>query len=211
MSKQWYYEVMGAPVGPITSIELRDCVHTRRILPETRIRLGADGKWQTADRVKGLFDAPDASPAKTAGTPAPDKKATAAKTEAKITIAETATAEMNTVQTAEIKIQLAGLSPARDMRGTPASPNVGAAPAQADAVDDTSSNEYDFFKFVGFEEAIGTALNGVLTEYCRIHRVTMAQTTRRALAEFLGRKDLSGDPASMKAAGTPAVEAFGVS
>ena len=70
MSKQWYYEVMGSPVGPITSAELKACVLTRRILPETRIRLGEDGKWQTADHVKGLFDgAPPPAPK----SPAPAK------------------------------------------------------------------------------------------------------------------------------------------
>jgi hypothetical protein len=188
MSKQWYYEVMGSPVGPITSAELKTCVLTRRILPETRIRLGDDGKWQTADRVKGLFD----------GAPAPPK----AKAEEKIpiapvvktTAAETGTAELSTIQTAELKISVASVTPAI------------AAAVQTQTEDEDV--EYDFFKFVGFEIAIGHALNDVLKEYCRVHHVSMTQTTRRALAEFLGRKDLSGDPVAATA--TPTPEVFGV-
>src|SRR5687768_11267272 len=106
MSKQWYYEAMGAPVGPITSVELKSCVLARRILPETRIRLGEDGKWQTADRVKGLFDAPAASPpAAAAKTPAPKITKT-------IAVAETGTAEISTIQTAELTIPMAAVTPA---------------------------------------------------------------------------------------------------
>lgn len=195
MSKQWYYEVMGSPVGPITSAELKTCVLTRRILPETRIKLGDDGKWQTADKVKGLFD----------GAPPPAKPQPAkAHAEEKIlvapvvrstTAAETGTAELATLQTAELKIQIASVTPAV------------AAPAPVKSEEDADV-EYDFFKFVGFEIAIGHALNDALKEYCRVHHVTMTQTTRRALAEFLGRKDLSGDPVAATA--TPTPEVFGV-
>ncbi len=197
MSKQWYYEVMGAPVGPITSAELKACVQTRRILPETRIRLGDDGKWQTADRIKGLFDAPPA-PAKTAAAaPKPvASPAPAARPEPTIAVAETGTAEISTIQTAELTIPISAVKPAL------------AAATAAPAAEEDEDAEYDFFKFVGFENAIGHALNDVLKEYCRVHRVTMTQTTRRALAEFLGRKDLNGDPAS--AAAPPPVESFGV-
>jgi len=197
MSKQWYYEVMGAPVGPITSAELKACVLTRRILPETRIRLGEDGKWQTADHVKGLFDG---APPPAQKSPAPAK----AKVEEKVLVAqvvkpkaaaETGTAEIATLQTAEMKISIASVTPAI------------AAPVQTPAEDDADV-EYDFFKFVGFEIAIGHALNDALKEYCRVNHVTMTQTTRRALAEFLGRKELSG--VAVTATATPEPEVFGV-
>jgi hypothetical protein len=192
MSKQWYYEAMGSPVGPITTAELRTCVLTRRILPETRIKLGDDGKWQTADRVKGLFDGaqPPAKPQAAA-----EEKILVAPVVRSTTAAETGTAELATLQTAELKIQVASVTPA-------------VAAAQSVKAEDDSDVEYDFFKFVGFEIAIGHSLNDVLREYCRVHHVTMTQTTRRALAEFLGRKDLSGD--GVAATATPPPEVFGV-
>ncbi|QDT52316.1 hypothetical protein Pan44_03250 [Caulifigura coniformis] len=193
MSKQWYYEAMGAPVGPITSTELKACVLARRISPETRIRLGDDGKWQTADRVKGLFDAPVTPPAP-AKPAAPSRTPTVSVTTP--TAAETGTAEISTIQTAELTIPVAGVTPALSVSTGTASP----------AADDDSDTDYDFFKFVGFENAIGHALNDVLREYCRVHHVTMTQATRRALADFLGRKDLNGDPP----AAAPAPESFGV-
>jgi len=206
MSKQWYYEVMGSPVGPITSSELRICVETRRILPETRIRLGDDGKWQTADRVKGLFDGAAPPPAKPAAKPAAEAKPQIAKPTASdkslpvarvVSVAETGTAEISTIQTAELKIPVATVTPA-----------IAAGAAAAVTTEDDSDTEYDFFKFVGFEIAIGHELNNVLKEYCRVHHLTMTQTTRRALAEFLGRKDLTGLPDA--ATTPPPVESFGV-
>jgi hypothetical protein len=197
MSKQWYYEVMGSPVGPITSAELKMCVQTRRILPETRIRLGDDGKWQTADRIKGLFDAPaPPKPQVAAKAPAEEKVLIAPVVKPK-SAAETGTAELATLQTAEMKISIASVTPA-----------ITAAPAQA-ATEDDSDVEYDFFKFVGFEIAIGHALNDALKEYCRVNHVTMTQTTRRALAEFLGRKELGGDAVAVTATATPEVLGVG--
>ena len=201
MSKQWYYEVMGAPVGPITSAELKTCVLARRILPETRIRLGDVGKWQTADKVKGLFEsvAPAAKLAnevKIVPSTSADAKLPVAKPVKPA--AEMGTAEISTIQTAELKIPIASVTPAI------AAPAV-VAPA---TTDDDGDTEYDFFKFVGFENAIGHALNDVLKEYCRVHHVTMTQTTKRALAQFLGRKDLSGEAGA--AAAPPPVETFGI-
>jgi len=179
MSKHWYYEVMGAPVGPITSADLKACVLTRRILPETRIRLGEEGKWQTADRVKGLFDAPVPAAAK----PQVRAKASSPVTAKPVVAAETGTAEIATTETSELKIAVASVTPALATQTT-----------TAPAADEDNDTEYDFFKFVGFEIAIGHALNDVLKEYCRSHHVTMTQTTRRALAEFLDRRDLIGGP-----------------
>jgi hypothetical protein len=177
MSKQWFYEVMGSPVGPITSAELKSCVLAKRILPETRIRLGDDGKWQTADRVKGLFDGHSSTPSR----PAAEAKPVALKAATPTVTAETGTAEISTLQTAEVKIPVAAVTPA--LHGQ----------ASHTPADEETDTEYDFFKFVGFEIAIGHALNNALMDYCRQHHVTMTQTTRRALAQFLGRKDLATD------------------
>ncbi len=209
MSKQWFYEVMGSPVGPITSQELKACVVARKILPETQIRLGTDGKWQTADRVKGLFDPPPpatsppaakpAAPIAKAPSPAPAK----APSPPKASTGDPGTAEIKLSDTSEFKLPVSDVKPALE------SPRIAIAGAESPK-EEEDSGEYDFFKFVGFENAIGHELNKVLVEYCRVHHATMSQVTKRALAEFLGRKDLSGDKASSPPAAPPPVESFGV-
>jgi hypothetical protein len=62
------------------------------------------------------------------------------------------------------------------------------------------SGDYEFFEFVGFDLAIGHVLHQVLLDHCHQHHQTITQVTRRAIAEFLGRKDLAEDvPASSPA------------
>ena len=58
MLKQWYFQVMGAEIGPISSAELKEKVKRGQIQPETLVRVGTDGKWQPAAGVKGLLDPP---------------------------------------------------------------------------------------------------------------------------------------------------------
>ena len=53
--------------------------------------------------------------------------------------------------------------------------------------------EYDFFQFIGFSQAITPKLHDVLVAYAKAHHLSLTQVTRRALAEFLGRKDLAED------------------
>ena len=195
MSKVWFYEVMGSPVGPISSPELKSCVQQRRILPETRIRLGTDGKWQTADRVKGLFDAPASSAPKPVASP---PKANV-HVERSVSISETPTAEI-----ASLKTPTSVSIPVTSAEVTDDSSEItyhfeGEDHAPAKLADQPAVEEYDFFKFVGFENAIGTPLFRVLSDHCGRQRLTIAQATRRALAGYLGRKDLGGEPAAAPA------------
>jgi hypothetical protein len=52
---------------------------------------------------------------------------------------------------------------------------------------------FEFFQFVGFRHAISPALYDLLVAHVQEHGLSITQVTRRALAEFLGRKDLAED------------------
>lgn len=167
MSKAWYYEVMGSAIGPISSAELKRRVQLGQIQPDTPVRLGPEGKWQPADRVKGLFDPPSLPPP--AASPASASAAT-------------------------LPFVPAASSPQKS--AVVVEPTLSLAPAEtsSDDPDERLPHEYDFFRLVGFEQAIGTRLHQVLVDYCREHHLTLTEVTKRALATFLGRKDLLETP-----------------
>ncbi len=182
MSKAWYYEVMGSELGPISSADLIDKAKRGQIQPDTRVRSGPEGKWQFAERVKGLFAAP----------PAPAKPVVAEITPPPVPRSET--------------LPLAGSrSRASDDDTTyhftgdssQGPPSLFASKA------DLEVEEYDFFQFIGFSQAITPKLHDVLLAYARTHHMTVTQVTRRALAEFLGRKDLAEDAPSAESPPTP--------
>jgi len=53
----WYYQIMGEVIGPLTANELRiHAQHHHCIYPDTLVRKGVEGQWVSADRVKGLLD-----------------------------------------------------------------------------------------------------------------------------------------------------------
>ncbi len=54
MPNEWYYLAESGPVGPLTPEDVRSLVQAGRIVPETSIRQGKDGKWYRADRIRGL-------------------------------------------------------------------------------------------------------------------------------------------------------------
>ena len=51
MAKQWFYEIMGEELGPISSAELRRKAESGEVTPDTSIRMGAQGAWQIAAEV----------------------------------------------------------------------------------------------------------------------------------------------------------------
>ncbi|MBX3441958.1 MAG: DUF4339 domain-containing protein [Planctomyces sp.] len=173
MSKQWFYQAMGAAVGPMTSAELKHKVQHGAIQPDTLVRLGTDGKWLPADRVKGLLD-PGPAPQPAAKTGA------AAKAPATIPAAPSP---------APAAAALAATPPAHGHDHARTYRIVGEA-AHDDDIDEEDSGEYDFFRFVGFEQAIGERLYRVFCEYCHKHHLTMTEATRMAIASLLGRTDL---------------------
>jgi hypothetical protein len=202
MSKQWFYQVMGSTIGPVTSAELKLCVQKGQIPPDTQIRLGPDGKWQSADRIKGLLDATPEAAVKpeTPSKSAPEKSGASSPTGEKRYIAVAVPSEKKSGVVA-MPVSAPKKPPSS---GEIKTYHIVGEEAHDDAEDESPSGEYDFFRFVGFENAIGPALHRVLCDHCRVSQLTLAQATRRALADYLGRKDLRDDaPAG---AGPPAAE-----
>jgi len=56
MAKVFYYQVMGEVIGPVSGTELRQKALDQTIAEDTVVRIGADGNWVAANRLKGLFD-----------------------------------------------------------------------------------------------------------------------------------------------------------
>ena len=175
MSKQWYFQVMGAEIGPITPAEMMDKVKRGQILPDTLVRNGPDGKWLPADRVKGLLPKPEAPPppAPTAPTPA-SVPAPAAANNSSVPASPTAAASLATIED-EITYHLTGNTTDAHQTAKP------------------ESESFEFFEFVGFRHAITPALHGVLVAYASKHGLSVTQITRQALAKFLGRPELGED------------------
>lgn len=72
MSAEWYYRTStGQEEGPMTAARLKQLAHLGEIGPETEIKKGAEGRWITANKVKGLLDTAPPKPitTKTASTP----------------------------------------------------------------------------------------------------------------------------------------------
>lgn len=75
MSEKWYYQIMGEVVGPLSADEVRAHAQNGLITPDTLVRKGAEGRWVTAHRVKGLFDRkPATAPSPPPRQQAPDRR-----------------------------------------------------------------------------------------------------------------------------------------
>ena len=172
MSKSWYYEVMGSELGPISSSELIEKAKRGQIQPDTRVRSGPEGKWQFAERVKGLFPPPPV-PVVVAAPPPPAPRSDT------IPLAS----QRGPATEDETTYHFTG-----DSSQSPAGLKV--------PVVEPETLEYEFFQFIGFSQAITPKLHDVLLAYSRTHHLSVTQITRRALAEFLGRKDLAEDAPS---------------
>lgn len=173
MAKPWYFQVMGAEIGPLTSAELMEKVQIGQIQPDTLIRSGKDGKWVPADRWKGLLPAKEVQPEP---TPAPAKESpapTVTKTESGAAAATAVTIPINDED-----------DPLYHLKGE-------AAPSGP--VPFSHPDEYDFFQFVGFRHAISHPLYDALVIYTHQHQLTVTQITRRAIAQFIGKPELGDD------------------
>ncbi len=63
MASEWFYQVMGKQVGPVSSAELRNLAQRGIVTFDTPVRKGAGRTWVSAQRVRGLFRTPNtASP-----------------------------------------------------------------------------------------------------------------------------------------------------
>ena len=63
MSAEWYYQSEGKGIGPVSSSVLRQKASSGEVEPNSLVRRGRNGHWVRAQRVKGLFNAVEQSPA----------------------------------------------------------------------------------------------------------------------------------------------------
>ncbi len=69
MTAEWYYRTStGQEKGPVTAQKLKELAVFGLIEPTTEIRKGAEGRWITANKVKGLLDAAPPKPTATKTT-----------------------------------------------------------------------------------------------------------------------------------------------
>jgi len=55
MAEQWYCQIAGHLIGPVSLEQLQAAADQGKILPTDRVRPGVDGDWTQADQVPGLF------------------------------------------------------------------------------------------------------------------------------------------------------------
>ena len=65
LPSHWFYGGTENPIGPVTSAELFDLARQGTVIRDTPVRKGLDGMWVPANRVRGLFPAPNATSAPT--------------------------------------------------------------------------------------------------------------------------------------------------
>jgi len=68
MASEWFYQVMGTQVGPVSSVELRNLAQAGTVTTETPVANAPSGPWVSAGRVKGLFAVPNGAPPPAAAT-----------------------------------------------------------------------------------------------------------------------------------------------
>ncbi len=63
---EWFYQLLGETVGPISWEELKHRALAGDVEPATLVRCGSEGSWQEASAVAGLFDSEGAEVAEAA-------------------------------------------------------------------------------------------------------------------------------------------------
>ncbi len=53
---EWYYQLVGQVLGPVSFEELRRKANSAEIERETLVREGSDGPWKEASQIQGLFE-----------------------------------------------------------------------------------------------------------------------------------------------------------
>ena len=193
MAKPWYFQMMGAEIGPLTPAELMDRVKLGQVQPDTLVRSGKDGKWIPADRWKGLL---------------PSKEE---EVEEDVEVEPTSVARKESSESASAKTKPAAAESAGTIRleddDDPQYHMKGEA-APTGPVAFSHPDEYDFFQFVGFRHAISHPLYDAMVIHSHQHQMTVTQITRRAIAQFIGKPELGQDkpPAAPEAEPTKAEE-----
>ena len=53
MASEWFYQVMGAQLGPISSTELQYLAQHGTVSRDTLVKKTLEGKWVRAERARG--------------------------------------------------------------------------------------------------------------------------------------------------------------
>lgn len=184
MTREWYFQVMGQELGPLSGGELKAKVTNGQVQPDTLIRKGVDGKWLFAAKVKGLFAVPEDSPPEQVAPPPVSKS----KSSATMSVAGVAASRDKPGSSAEMKTHQGASPPqthTRTMLLVQDDDNDGEAPSKPPSV--------EFYDFVGFREAISPVLYDAVKRFVIDRGITMSQVNRRALAEFIERPELASD------------------
>ena len=169
----WFYQVMGQDIGPVSPAELKAKVDNGQIQADTMVRKGTDGKWLFAGRVKGLIPVPDEPP------PPPPP---ATRTPRPMDVAHDAKSARNRDESASNAGTESERSAARVT-----------TMALVETESANSATNVSFYDFVGFREAITPALYDAVQRFVESHGITISQLNRRALAEFIRQPELASD------------------
>lgn len=56
MANEWFVQVMGETIGPLSDHQLREMVAKRQMTPDDMVRKGTSATWVPAARMRGLFE-----------------------------------------------------------------------------------------------------------------------------------------------------------
>lgn len=69
-SSEWHVDHANKTRGPFSSSQLKQLAKQSKINRDTKVRLGKDGKWTAAGKVKGLFESTELTPVSKPSPPA---------------------------------------------------------------------------------------------------------------------------------------------
>lgn len=182
MTREWYFQVMGQELGPLSVGELKAKVTSGQIQPDTLVRKTAEGKWIFAGKVKGLFAVPEEPPPEPVAPPPAAKP----KSSATLPIMSGSATRSKPGSSAEIATR-SGAKPS----SSATIPVTFHTLVEEDI--DSAPPSVEFYSFVGFREAISPVLHDAVKQFVSDRGITMSQLNRRALADFIQRPELASD------------------
>ncbi len=184
MTREWYFQVMGQELGPLSVGELKAKVANGQIQPDTLVRKTAEGKWVFAGKVKGLFAIPEEPPPAPVAPPAAAKP----KSSATLPVMSGSATWAKPGSSAELATKHGSTKP------PPSSATIPVHAIRLDEDDiDSAPPSVEFYNFVGFREAISPVLYDAVKKFVSDRGITMSQLNRRALADFIQRPELASD------------------
>ena len=182
MTREWYFQVMGQELGPLSVGELKAKVANGQIQPDTLVRKSAEGKWIFGGKVKGLFAVPEEPPPAPVAPPPADKP----KSSATLPVMNGSTTYAKPGSSAEIGTK-------SDAKPPPSATIPATFITLVEEQRDSAPPSVEFYNFVGFREAISPMLHDAVKQFVSDRGITMSQLNRRALADFIQRPELASD------------------